>query len=73
MNPKHILLIDRVFQFKAQKYPTMEYVYIRATDFLKALVCDFERIDVEIHSVLVEKMNFHHLSTLNTKKKVFKT
>lgn len=47
-----------VFQLKAQKYPKMEDAYIRFVDFLKSLVCDFGKIDVEIHSVLAEKMNY---------------
>lgn len=36
----------------------MKPVNARACDFLKALVCDFAKIDAEIHHVLAEKINF---------------
>lgn len=65
MNPKEILLIARFFQLKFLKFPKMEDAYIKATKFLKALICDFRRIDAEIQSVLTKKMNFppfeHHV------------
>lgn len=41
----------------------MEEIYLRDSNFLQRLVCDFGRIDVEINSVLSEKMNFPPLET----------
>ena len=36
----------------------MKIAYERACKFLKALVCDFGKINDEIHSILAEKCNF---------------
>lgn len=41
-----------------EKYHKMKLAYTRACDFLKAIVCDFAKIDVEIHLVPAEKLNF---------------
>lgn len=52
MNPEEVLLIARVFQLKALKHPKMEDVYLRAAEFLRAYVCDFGKINSEIHYFL---------------------
>lgn len=56
MNPDEIFLIARVFQLKAEKYPKMKIEFERACEVLKALVCDFRKIDVEIHLILAKKI-----------------
>lgn len=49
MNPE-VFLITRVFQLKVLKHKKMEHDYLRVADFLRAYVCDFGKIDVELHS-----------------------
>lgn len=58
MNPEEIFLIARFFHLKALKYQKMEDACIRASDFFKALIFDFEKINTEIHYVLAKKTNF---------------
>ena len=62
MNPEEVFLIARVFQIKAEKHPKMKIACDKACEFLKALVCDFGKINVDIHLVLDKKFNFHSLS-----------
>lgn len=59
MKLEEIFLIARFFKIKSYKYPEVEEAYLRAANFLQDLVCNFGRNDAKIHSVLVEKMNFH--------------
>lgn len=58
MNPEEIFLIARVFKFKAQKHPQMTIAYEKACDFLRALVCDFGKIDAEIYPSFAPKFEF---------------
>lgn len=58
MNPEEIFFIAGVFQLKAEKYPKMKIAFKRPCELLKALVCDFGKIDAEIHPVLANKFNF---------------
>nr|KAJ0200198.1 hypothetical protein LSAT_V11C600339260 [Lactuca sativa] len=48
----------RETKIKSYKYPNIKEANLRAANFLYALVCDLGRNDVEIHSVLAEKMKF---------------
>lgn len=45
MNPEEIFFIARVLQLKSEKHHKMKIACERACEFLKALVCDFGRID----------------------------
>lgn len=58
MNPKEILAISRVFKNKIEKHDNMKTIHARECDFLKALLCEFAKIDVETYPLLAEKMNF---------------
>ena len=44
----------------------MKVAFERACEFLKALVCDFGKIDEEIHPVLVKKFNFPPFEQVST-------
>lgn len=57
-NPEEVFLIARVFQMKAEKYPKMKISFKRECEFLKALVCNFGKIDVEIDFILAQKFDF---------------
>lgn len=45
MNHEEIFFTARVFQVKAEKRPKMKISCERACEFIKALVCDFGKID----------------------------
>ena len=67
MNPKEIFQIARMFQVKPEKYPKMNVAFERDFEFLKALGCDFGKIDAEIHHVLAKKFDFppfNHVPTI---------
>ena len=61
MNPEEVFLIARVFQIKAEKHPKMKIACDKACEFLKALVCGFRKIYVDIHHLLAQKFNFPKL------------
>ena len=60
MNLEEIFLIARVFKLKAEKYPKMNIAFENACVFLKALVCDFGKIDVEIHPIIAQNFDFFY-------------
>ena len=57
MNPKEVFLIARVFQIKSEKHPKIKIAYEKAFEYLRSTVCDFAKIDVDIHLALVQKFN----------------
>ncbi|KAL7594601.1 hypothetical protein Lser_V15G29705 [Lactuca serriola] len=57
MNPEEIFLIARVFQNKSEKNPKMKIALERASTFLRETICDFARIDTNIHTALAPKFN----------------
>lgn len=67
MNPEEIFFIVRVFQLKVVMYPKMKVAFERACEFNKALVCDFGKIDAEIHPILTQNFDcppFDHVPTI---------
>lgn len=73
MNPEEFFSIARVFKNKIDKHHNMKPTYTNAYDFLKALVCDFAKIDVEIYPILLEKMDFPPFNMLHVSVKEFKS
>lgn len=71
MNPEEIFFVARVLQLKSEKHHKMKITYERACKFLKALACDFRRIDVEIHPILAKKFNFPKLDLVPAFTNVF--
>ena len=57
MNPEEVFLIARVFENKSEKYPKMEIAFERASIFLRESLCDFAKIDADIHPALAKKFN----------------
>ena len=57
MNTKEIFLVANVLQNKMDNHLKMQIEYERACTFLKETVCDFARIDADIHPTLDQKFN----------------
>lgn len=57
MNPEEVFLIAKVFQNKTEKYPKMKIAFERASTFLGETVCDFAKIDADIHPALAKKFD----------------
>ena len=55
MNPEEVFLIARVFQFKFEKHSKMKISFERACEYLRSTVCDFAKIDADIHPALAQK------------------
>ena len=57
MNPEEVFLIARVFQINYEKHTKMNIAYERDCTFLKETLCDFAKINVDIHLALAHKFN----------------
>lgn len=58
MNPEEIFLIARVFSVKDDKYPKVKIECEKMCEFLRALVCNFGKIDTKIHPIIAKKFKF---------------
>ena len=65
MNPEEIFLIARVFQNKAEKHPKMQIALDKAKSFLKDTVCDFAKIDADIHPTILKKFDLPPLEPVS--------
>ena len=57
MNPEEIFLISRVFQNKVENHLKMQMALDKAKSFLRDTVCDFAKIDADIHPTIIRKFD----------------
>ena len=57
VNSGEVFLIARVFQIKSEKHLKMKIACEKACEYLKLAVCDFAKINADIHPVLAQKFN----------------